>query len=189
MIIGDQIKLILGSSSPRRSEILRMSGLEFEQRKYPFREEPPALDPIDVPEFLARDKSIQVNDLQDDEVLLTADTLVSLDGRIIGKPGDKAEAYTILERLSGRTHEVITGVALRRSENLKSFRTKTEVSFDTISPNEIKEYIERFNPLDKAGAYGIQEGIGLTHIGRINGCFFNVMGLPMRDLFRALKEF
>ena len=166
---------------------MKLSGLKFEVRKYPFDEAYSGIPDPEVPQYLARKKSEQVEDLAPYETLITADTLVILSGKIIGKPKDPEDAFRILKSLSGKVHEVITGVAIRNEQQFKSFHSKTEVWFDVLEDEEIQEYLEKFEPFDKAGAYGIQEGIGLTHIGKIEGCYFNVMGLPMRDLYQHLR--
>jgi nucleoside triphosphate pyrophosphatase len=183
------IKLILASSSPRRAEILKMTGLKFEIRKAHFKESLPKIRVELIPENLAIQKSNQVGEILNNEVIITADTMVILDSKVLGKPRDKVHAVSMLRMMAGKTHNVLTGVAVRKAGVLKSFTTTTLVKFDPVKLNEIKDYVELFNPLDKAGAYGIQEGIGLTHIKEIKGCFYNVMGLPMRDLFRTLNEF
>ncbi len=188
MPIRSKNKLILASSSPRRAEILRMSGIPFEVRKYPFDENPPDERAEKIPELLALQKADQVKDMKENEIVITADTLVILDGDILGKPKSEQHAVEMLSSLSGRTHQVITGVAIGSKENLQSFSTTTNVSFDEISPEEINHYVSVFKPMDKAGSYGIQEGIGLTRIQKIEGCFYNVMGLPMRDLYNQLNS-
>ena len=166
-----------------------MAGLKFEIKKIPFKETVPKIRVDLIPENLAIQKSNQYKDLQGNELLITADTMVILNSLIFGKPRNKAQAISILESLAGKTHKVVTGVALREENKLRSFSTTTLVYFDPIELNEIEDYVERYEPLDKAGSYGIQEGIGLTHIRKIEGCFYNVMGLPMRDLFRMLNDF
>ncbi len=182
-------KLILFSSSPRRSEILKKAGFSFEVRKVDFTEDLPKLPAIQVPEYLAKIKMKQCPNPEEDELFMTADTMVLVDDEIIGKPRDHSGAFKMIESISGRTHVVVSGVCLASKEKTLSFSSTTKVQFDQISESEINDYIELYKPFDKAGAYGIQEGIGLTHVKGIIGCYFNVMGLPIRDLYVNLSQF
>lgn len=183
------MKLVLGSGSPRRKEILEMANLPFEIRKNNYEEEiDPKIEANKLPEILAREKGLAFQEIHANEVLLTADTLVILENEALGKPKDNIEAIEILERLSGKMHHVVTGVSLRTKENISTFSETTEVYFDPISLNEIENYIDKYRPFDKAGSYGIQEGIGLTAVKEIRGCFYNVMGLPIRRVYKEIKK-
>ena len=143
-----------------------------------------------IPEFLARHKSETFHRaLAPGEVLITAETLVFLDQEILGKPHDRAEAVAMLQELSGRTHTVTTGVALRTCEKIHTFSDTTEVDFKPLTDREIDYYVEKYRPYDKAGAYGVQEWIGYTGITAIRGSYFNVMGLPVQRLYTELCDF
>ena len=144
----------------------------------------------EIPAFLARHKSETFHrELAPNEVLITADTLVFLDAQILGKPKDHDEAVAMLRALSGRTHTVVTGVALRTAQQMHSFSDTTEVDFKMLTDSEIEYYIEHYRPYDKAGAYGVQEWIGYTGITAIRGSYFNVMGLPVQRLYTELCDF
>ena len=144
----------------------------------------------EIPAFLARHKSETFHrELAPNEVLITADTLVFLDAQILGKPKDHDEAVAMLKALSGRTHTVVTGVALRTAQRMHSFSDTTEVDFKMLTDSEIEYYIEHYRPFDKAGAYGVQEWIGYTGITAIRGSYFNVMGLPVQRLYTELCDF
>ena len=127
--------------------------------------------------------------LENDEVLITADTVVIIDGKVLGKPRDKEDAIAMLHLLSGRVHEVVTAVSLRSSEKMKSFSVTTKVEFNELNDSTIEYYVDKFRPFDKAGAYGIQEWIGYVGIKGIEGSYYNVMGLPVNRLYRELLEF
>jgi len=143
-----------------------------------------------VPEWLSQVKADAYReDIKDGDVLLTADTVVILDGEILGKPVDESEACCMLKRLQGRTHVVVTGVTLSARDRRVSFSERTEVNMAPISDEEIEAYVSIYRPLDKAGAYGIQEWIGGMGITGIEGCFYNVMGLPLHAVYEHLKEF
>lgn len=185
-------KLILASGSPRRSELLRACGLAFEVAdKYSVDEVYPAtLPPDEVPLFLAELKSdAYLNPLASNEILLTADTVVILDGQILGKPADAAQAREMLARLSGRTHRVVTGVVLRGPKRRHAFGCTTDVTFAPLTDEQINYYVSAFSPLDKAGAYAIQEWIGAVGVERIDGPYNNVVGLPTAQLCIALEKF
>ena len=143
----------------------------------------------EVAPYLARRKAEALQPLADDELLITADTVVVVDGKIYGKPSGKEEARSMLQTLSGRMHEVITGVAITTAERSVVFSVSTKVWFSHISTEDIDYYIERYRPFDKAGSYGIQEWIGFVGIERIEGSFYNVMGLPIHRIYRVLKDF
>ena len=182
----------LASASPRRRELLK--GLDIDFTVEPGKDErevfSEGLPHTEIPAFLARHKSETFHrDLVPGEVLITADTLVCLDEQILGKPHDAEEAAAMLRALSGRTHTVITGMALRTREKMHSFIDVTEVDFRPLTDDEIAYYIEHYRPFDKAGAYGIQEWIGYVGITAIRGSYFNVMGLPVQRLYMELCNF
>lgn len=188
----EKFKITLGSQSPRRRELL--SGLDIDFTIEPNKDESESFteDMVqeEVPEFLARHKSDTFHrELFDNEILITADTLVFCNGEIIGKPSDRNDAYNIIKRLSGNTHRVITGVALRSKGCYRSFSAVTDVTFNELSDEEIYYYIDKYQPYDKAGAYGVQEWIGYVGINSINGSFYNVMGLPVQRLYTELVKF
>lgn len=184
-------RLILGSNSPRRQELLRSIGLEFEiilkdvDETYPeqFRRE-------DISMFLARKKAMAFKpELTEGGIVITADTIVAVDDLILGKPTDLQDAERMLKLLSGRKHSVITGVCLMSARKSESFFVKTEVSFKNLRESEIRYYLETEPPLDKAGAYGIQDWIGKTGIEYILGSYYNVVGLPTKELYENLMRF
>lgn len=184
-------KLLLASGSPRRRELLDSLGIKVEHAQLHDVDEsyPADLSPMKVPEYLSRLKSQAYrSELAGDEVLVTADTVVVLDGKVLGKPVDEAEAKAMLRSLSGRVHQVVTGVTLATSSSSVTFSEVTDVEFDTLSEREIDYYVANFKPLDKAGAYGIQEWIGYVGVKGIRGDYYNVMGLPVNSLCRHLKS-
>ncbi len=185
------MKLLLASKSPRRRQLLAELGYPVEIVNVEVDEHadlPANAD--EVAEVLARRKmqAYPVAQLAEDEILVTADTVVVLDGQVLGKPASHEEAHSMLRRLSGRDHKVYTGVCLRTRQRTLSFTEETTVHFKTLDDNEINHYIDHYKPYDKAGAYGIQEWIGMVGISGIDGCFYNVMGLPLSRLYTALKE-
>ncbi|WP_300284896.1 Maf family nucleotide pyrophosphatase [uncultured Alistipes sp.] len=185
-------RLILASRSPRRRQLLADCGLDFTLAcDYEAEERYPAdLAPESVPVFLSELKSeAYPRPLAAGEILITADTVVVAAGRILGKPSGRDEAVSMLRLLSGRTHSVVTGVTLRDASRRKSFDSRTAVTFRTLSEEEIAYYVDRYRPYDKAGSYGIQEWIGYVAIERIEGSFYNVMGLPVQKLYTALNDF
>ncbi|MCL2560948.1 MAG: Maf family nucleotide pyrophosphatase [Rikenellaceae bacterium] len=185
-------KLILASRSPRRRELLGGAGLEFTVADDFEVEEvyPPQMPPRKVPQYLAELKSrAYPATLANDEILITADTVVILDGEILGKPANRNEAIKMLESLSGREHVVVTGVCLRSKQQRRSFSAVSRVTFRPLSAEEIEYYVDNCRPYDKAGAYGIQEWIGYVGIRSIRGSFYNVMGLPVEALFTNLAKF
>lgn len=186
-IIND--KIILASGSPRRQQLLGMLGLDYEVRVKKGIDEryPKELKPEEVPQYLSRLKASAYT-VRPGEVLLTADTVVVIDGTILGKPADEADARRMLHQLSGRTHHVVTGVTLTNTQGQRSFSVVTDVTFRPLLDSEIDEYVERCHPLDKAGAYGIQEWIGCIGVTGINGSFYNVMGLPLQRIYQELME-
>jgi septum formation protein len=183
-------ELILASRSPRREQILRMLGVEFTVQSPDYEEiNPPGMDPKLVPEHLARGKAASMTGLGPDTLVLGSDTVVLLGDRIMGKPDGAAGALEMLTALNGRTHQVVTGVALAREGRiLESGATLTEVTFARLSPEALREYAASEEPLDKAGAYAIQ-GHGARLVEKVNGCFYNVMGLPIQLTLRMLGPY
>ncbi len=195
MLLHEKLKpyrLILASQSPRRRELLAGSGLEFELApRYVCEENYPAdLYAKSVPRYLAELKShAYPEELGERDILLTADTVVLLGERILGKPATREEAIAMLRDLSGRSHTVVTGVMFRSATKTLRFSAESEVWFRTLRDEEIEYYVDTFRPMDKAGSYGIQEWIGFAAIERINGSFFNVMGLPIQRVYTELEQF
>lgn len=185
-------KYVLASGSPRRRELLAMLDVDFRVDTSRSVEEivPEGTPADEVPLVLSRIKAEPyLADLADDEVLITADTVVILDDEIIGKPKDMDDAKRVLRKLSGRTHRVVTGVSIGRpGKPLESFSATTEVIFDDLTDSEINYYVEKYKPLDKAGAYGIQEWIGAAAVKGLNGSYYNVMGLPIHALYSRLTH-
>lgn len=185
--------IFLASNSPRRRELLAMIVPEYsvihgKDIDESYRSEMRATD---VPEYLSKKKAAAyASEMGSDDVIIAADTVVIIDGNILGKPADRAEACRMLRKLSGKTHTVVTGVTLVWMDNGQqcrcSFSEHTDVTFGELTDDEIREYVSRYSPLDKAGAYGIQEWTGAA-IERINGCFYNVMGLPIHRLYQVMK--
>jgi len=185
-------RLVLGSNSPRRKELLAGIDVEYEVRTLPDVDEsyPETLPHEEVAAFLARKKAAAyLSVLKDDELLITADTIVLIDGTILGKPADKDDAARMLRMLAGKQHRVITGVCLTTFQKQESFSDIAYVTFGPLREEEIDYYLSRYNPLDKAGAYGVQEWIGYVAVEKIEGSYFNVMGLPIHKVYRALKQF
>lgn len=186
------MKLILASNSPRRRELLAGLGLPFDVRVLPGIDEtyPDNLQEGDIPLYISRAKAkAYLPSLQPDELLITADTIVWLEGCVMEKPRDEAEACEMLRRLSGKTHQVFTGVCLSTTEKQTSFSCRSDVTFCQLDEEEIQHYVREYHPLDKAGAYGVQEWIGYIGVEHIEGSFFNVVGLPVQRLYQALKQF
>ncbi|MEQ9230358.1 MAG: Maf family nucleotide pyrophosphatase [Cyclobacteriaceae bacterium] len=179
-------KIVLGSGSPRRAQLLKEMGFQFEVRPSDIDEiVPEEIGAIASAEFLARLKNEHLMPAED-EIILTADTVVIYKNEILGKPVDKEEAKSMLTQLSDQAHLVISGVCIRDIKQTISFSTTTEVKFKELSPEEIDFYVEEFKPLDKAGAYGIQEWIGLVAVEWIKGSYFNVVGLPCDQVYHHL---
>lgn len=184
--------IILGSNSPRRRELLAGLDLNFEVKVIPGLEEhyPPTLQPEEIPVFLARQKAeAYIPTLSDKTLLITADTIVWNQNKVIGKPKDREDAIQMLQSLSGHEHHVVTGVCLTTTEKQKAFSVVSTVKFATLTDEEISYYVDKYRPFDKAGAYGIQEWIGYIGVESINGSFYNVMGLPVQRLYQELKKF
>lgn len=182
--------IVLGSQSPRRVELLRGLDLPFRQMAMPDLDEsyPEGLTPSEVVGYIARAKAdAYAQAMRPDTLLITADTIVDIGGRILGKPRDRAEAVEVLRLLSGATHEVHTGVCIATVKSSESFVCTTRVHFDELTDGDIAYYLDRYEPYDKAGAYGIQEWIGYRGIRGIEGSFYNVMGLPVHQLARRLS--
>ena len=185
-------KIILASGSPRRKELLAGLGYEFEVRLLPGIDEsyPDGLTGEEIAKHIARGKAAPYRDtMADDELIITADTIVYLEGQVLGKPKDEHEACTMLRNLSGKTHQVITGVTLLTKAKEVTFASVSQVTFANLTDKEITHYISHYHPTDKAGAYGIQEWIGYVGVTRIEGSYFNVMGLPVQRLYSELKSF
>lgn len=186
-----QYNFILASKSPRRQELLRSLGLRFEVRLKETEENfPESLTKEQIPVYLAQLKAEPfTDDLKENDLLITADTIVWIDGKVLGKPENTEEARQMLQYLSGREHQVISGVCLKSSKKQKSFYAISNVQFKSLTDSEIEYYISEFKPLDKAGAYGIQEWIGAIGITHIEGSFYNVMGLPVQRLYEEIRIF
>ena len=187
----ESFRLILASASPRRRELLAACDLDFVLAdKFECEECYPAeLEADKVAEYLSQLKSnAYPHALGEKDILLTADTVVILGDKILGKPHSEEEAVEMISSLSGATHKVVTGVTLRTAKQTISFSAESLVSFRTLEAEEVRYYVEKYRPLDKAGAYGIQEWIGYIGIEGIEGSFYNVMGLPVQRLYSALKE-
>lgn len=188
----ENYNLILASASPRRRQLLADCGIKFTLAdKFECDESFPATMPCcEVAQHISALKSnAYPNPLAENDILLTADTVVIADNTILGKPKDRSEAVAMLKKLSGNRHRVITGVTIRSTRSTKSFSVVSSVDFRTISNQEIDYYIDTYQPFDKAGAYGIQEWIGYVAIEGIEGSFFNVMGLPVQRLYVELEQF
>jgi len=186
----DKIKLILASKSPRRQSLIESLGFPFEVRLKEVDEVYPVeLAPENVPVFLAELKAQPLIDqLIDGEVLITSDTVVINERKILGKPKDYKDAFQMLQSLSGKSHKVVTGVCMQSNSTKISFAETTIVHFSVLTEAEINYYIENFEPFDKAGSYGIQEWIGAIAVHKIEGCYYNVMGLPVHKVYKTLKE-
>ena len=184
-------KVILASNSPRRKELLAGLGVDYEVRTLPDVDEsyPETLQGADIPLYIAKEKAdAYVAMMQPGELMITADTIVWLDGKVLGKPRDREDALQMLRTMSGRTHEVFTGVCITTTDWQRSFTAQTEVRFATLSEEEIAYYVDNFQPMDKAGAYGVQEWIGLIGVVNISGSYYNIMGLPVQKLYRELLK-
>lgn len=184
-------QITLASNSPRRKELLSGLNLDYKVKILPDIDEiyPDTLKGEDIPLYIARKKAEAYKSIMSkNELIITADTIVYTDGEVLGKPKDEADARRMLHALSGRSHQVITGVCITTSRFQRSFASVTEVTFDTLTDEEVDFYISTYSPMDKAGAYGIQEWIGFIGVSKLNGSYFNVMGLPVQRLYRELKN-
>lgn len=185
-------KIILASNSPRRRELLAGLGIEFEVRVLPGIDEsyPASMPAAETAEYIAGKKAAAYRQVMaDDELVITADTVVIVGDEVLGKPADTQMAAQMLRKLSGRTHQVMTGVCMTTSEQTVSFSVKTDVTFKQLADDEIEYYIKKYQPLDKAGAYGIQEWIGYIGCTGLNGSYYNVMGLPVQRIYTELQRF
>lgn len=184
--------IILASNSPRRRELLRGLDLDFEIKVLPHVSEghPDDMSAVDIPLFISKEKASAYKDmLKPLDILITADTMVILGNEALGKPRDDDEARKMLHALSGKTHKVVTGVSLSTTDKERSFAVTTDVTFKDLSDSEIDYYVSHYHPLDKAGAYGIQEWIGYVGVTGIRGSYFNVMGLPVQRIWDELNKF
>lgn len=184
--------IILASKSPRRQELLKGIGVPFSIITKDIDESFSAnISPYDVAPYLSvkKAKAFEENELPENYMVITADTVVVVDDEILGKPKDAEEARQMLRLISGKRHSVITGVSIRTKDKIKTFSAMSKVSFDTLGEEEIDYYVNNFKPFDKAGAYGIQEWIGYIGVSSVEGSYFNVMGLPTQKLYKMLKNF
>jgi septum formation protein len=184
------VPLILASNSPRRQQLLRELGFDFTVEVRPTDEVFPADMPTDeVAGFLATHKAEQFRSDVGNQLVLCADTIVVVENEILNKPTDPTEAQAMLQKLSGRTHEVITGVCLLGKKGPQTITDVAKVEFKTLTDSEIDYYIHHYRPFDKAGAYGIQEWIGMMGINRIEGSFYTIMGLPLHQVYQLLQPY
>lgn len=186
-----QYHILLASNSPRRRELLGGLGVEYEVVSLPEIDEsyPPTLQGVEIPTYIAARKAEAYSQwMKDDTLLITADTIVWLDGKVYGKPADAQEACKMLRELSGKTHTVITGMALTTCNKQRTFAVESYVTFAQLDEAEIEYYVSKYKPFDKAGAYGIQEWIGYIGVTALEGSYFNVMGLPVQRLYQELKQ-
>ena len=182
--------IILASQSPRRKQLLEWAEVDFEVIVNPTDETYPDNLPVDeVPVYIARKKAEAILPGSDGKLIIAADTIVVIGEEIINKPANKEEAIQMLSKLNGRTHQVITGVVMMKGNQQTSFADITDVEFHTLTPEQISFYVDKYQPYDKAGAYAIQEWIGVVGIKGIHGDFYNVMGLPVSRVLQCLKEF
>jgi septum formation protein len=193
-MIADQFKdyrLILASRSPRRQQLLRELGIKFDVVIKEYEEiYPDGMNGEEIARFVAHEKAASFkDDISDNEIVIAADTIVWCNNKVLGKPLDRKDAIRILKEISGNTHEVITGVSLRSKTEELTFSESTKVTFETLREEEISYYIDEYKPYDKAGAYGIQEWIGIIACSHIDGSYFNVVGLPVQRLYKELQKF
>lgn len=184
-------RVILASNSPRRKELLTGLGVDYEVRTLPDIDEsyPETLKRAEIPLYISKKKADAYRSMmQPGELMITADTIVWSEEKVLGKPKDREDALQMLRKLSGRTHEVFTGVCITTAEWQRSFAAQTEVRFSTLTEDEIVYYVDRYSPMDKAGAYGVQEWIGFVAVENISGSYYNVMGLPVQRLYKELKQ-
>ena len=187
----DKYQIILASNSPRRKELMSGLGVDYVVRTLPDVDEsyPADLSGAEIPEYISREKADAYRAImQTEELLITADTIVWLDGKVLGKPEGREGAVEMLRSLSGKLHQVFTGVCLTTTEWQKSFTAASDVEFDVLSEEEIQYYVDKYQPMDKAGAYGVQEWIGYIGVKSISGSFYNIMGLPIQKLYGELKK-
>lgn len=187
-----QYQIILASQSPRRAELLKQLGMDFTLDSKSVEEVyPEGLKNVDIAMYLSQLKAAPYqNEIKDtNKLVITSDTIVCIESEVLGKPSDRNDAINMLKKLSGRAHEVITGVTLMSARKSTTFFASTKVFFKFLPTNEIEYYVDEFKPYDKAGAYGIQEWIGMTGIEKIEGSYFNVVGLPVQKLYTELMKF
>lgn len=187
----DKYKYVLASNSPRRKELLAGLGLDFEVRIIKDIDEsyPASLPASEVAQYIAEKKAAAYKPtLQPDELIITADTVVIVGDDILGKPKDGADAVRMLREISGRTHQVTTGVSLLTATQQRSFSVTTDVTFKELTDEEIQHYVTQYRPFDKAGAYGIQEWIGYIGVTGLHGSYYNVMGLPVQRIYTELQK-
>ena len=194
MMIIDKLnnyKIILASRSPRRQQLLRELGLKFDVVIRAYEElYPEGMSGEEIARYVAHEKAASFkNEVSDNEIVIAADTIVWCNNKVLGKPLNREDAICILKEISGNTHEVITGVSLRSQSKEFTFSESTKVTFEALSDEEISYYIDNYNPFDKAGAYGIQEWIGIIACSHIYGSYFNVVGLPVQRLYKELQNF
>lgn len=192
MLNLSRYKVILASNSPRRKELLSGLDIDYEIRTLPDIDEsyPKHLKDEDIAIHIAKEKAdAYLKLLEDDSLLITADTIVLLEDKVYGKPTDEIDAKRMLSELSGKIHHVLTGVCITTKNKQKAFVVSSEVKFATLDADEIEYYVTKYKPLDKAGAYGIQEWIGYVAVENISGSYFNIMGLPVQRLYQELKHF
>lgn len=184
-------KVILASNSPRRKELLSGLGVDYEVRTLPDVDEsyPDTLTGADIPLYIAKEKADAYRAmLKPGELMITADTIVWLAGRVLGKPKDREDALQMLRDMSGKVHEVFTGVCITTTDWQRSFAAQTEVRFSQLTEEEITYYVDKYQPMDKAGAYGVQEWIGFIGVENISGSYYNIMGLPVQRLYKELLK-
>jgi len=187
----EKYQIILASNSPRRKELMSGLGIAYVVRTLPDVDEsyPVSLHGEEIPLYISQKKAeAYLSSVQPNELIITADTIVWLDGKVYGKPKDAVQACAMLRELSGRTHQVITGVTLSTMAFRKSFAVTTHVTFSMLEEDEINYYVEQYKPFDKAGAYGVQEWIGFIGVTKLEGSFYNVMGLPIQRLYKELSK-
>lgn len=183
------MKILLASQSPRRKELLSSLGFDFEVVKIDCEEILPENIEIEkAAAYLSELKADAFRKLENDEVLITADTVVAIDNQILGKPKDEADAKNMLQKLSGKTHQVFTGISIKTSDKTITETDVADVEFDRISQEEIEFYLKNYKPFDKAGSYGIQEWLGMAKIKNMTGSFYTIMGLPTHLVYKILKE-
>jgi septum formation protein len=187
----NEFRIILASRSPRRQQLLQELGLKFEIVVKDYDETyPPDLTGGEIACYIAHEKAkLFENELSENEIVIAADTIVWCNDQVLGKPIDREDAARIIKEISGNTHEVITGVSFRSGSKEHTFSESTKVTFEKISEEDIYYYIDNFKPYDKAGAYGIQEWIGIVACSRIEGSYFNVVGLPVQKVYKELLRF
>jgi septum formation protein len=183
-------QIILASGSPRRQQFFRDLNIPFKVELFDIKElYPNHLQKEEIPEYLAKLKAAPFQDkLSENEIVITSDTIVWLDNQALGKPENEQMAFEMLQKLSGRKHEVITAICIKTNSFEKTATDSTSVSFSELTSDEIEYYVQRYEPYDKAGSYGIQEWIGYIGVEKIEGSYFNVMGLPVHILYRMLKK-